>query len=367
MATNGAFLLSRILLQFSDSSEELHEEIIGELSAAAFTPEGSLWVASDEGIGLERLSPIGAAAFGHHQRFPLQNYIALFNRQDEIDIESLDYSDPYLWFSGSHSTKRKKASGKSDASDIERIETIKIDANRYLLGRLPVSNGEPYRSFQPRDSDDPLVAASLEKADAGNVVTEALQNDPHLGPFISFHLPSKDNGLDIEGLAVSGDRLFLGLRGPVLRGAAMLLEIEVQESEQGCLTLRPIGPEGQLYKKHFLGLTGLGVRDLCLHGDDLIILAGPTMQLEGVIRAFRLRGALNLSQESFSELGDGRLELLFDLPFLPGFDHGEGISLYSRMGVENAVLVVYDDPSPERCNGDSAYTRTYFACPKSVF
>ncbi|MGC1954983.1 MAG: DUF3616 domain-containing protein [Gammaproteobacteria bacterium] len=363
MASANAFLLSRVLLQFSESAEESHQDIIGDLSAVALTPDGSLWLASDECLGVERLSPIAAAAYGRHRRFPLQEYVDLFNLDDEIDIEGLDSSDNYLWFTGSHSTKRKKAKGKADASDIERIETIKTDANRYLLGRVPVVNGELYRSYPSQDSAAPLVAATLEKTNTGNVLTEALRDDPHLGPFIKLHLPSKDNGLDIEGLAASHDRLFLGLRGPVLRGAASILELEVQQSDSGVLTLRPIGPEGQLYRKHFLELTGLGVRDLCLQGEDLIILAGPTMQLEGIIRAFRLRGALSLSHESFSQLGDGTLELLFDLPLLPGFDHGEGISLCPMLGVDDAVLVVYDDPAPQRFHGTGAVYADVFRLP----
>jgi hypothetical protein len=363
MASTSAFLLSRVLLQFPEGSQEIAEEIIGQLSAVALTPDGSLWVASDECIGLERLSPTGPAAFGHHRKFPLKEYIELFNLTDEIDIEGLDYSNSYLWFTGSHSKKRKKAKGKSDAKDIERMETIKTDANRYLLGRVPVFNGELYRSYQAQEADERLVAASLEKADTGNVLTQALQNDPHLGPFIRFNLPSKDNGLDIEGLAVSGDRLFLGLRGPVLRGTAIVLELEVQESTPGTLTLRPIGPQGQLYKKHFLELSGLGVRDLCLHGEDLIILAGPTMQLAGDIRAFRLRRALNLSQESFSRLDDGNLEKLFDFPSQRGFDHGEGVALFPIWEVEDALLVVYDKPAPERFHGKSAvYADVFRLC-----
>ena len=48
-----------------------------------------------------------------------------------------------------------------------------------------------------------------------------------------MRLPSKDNGLDIEGLAVLGNRVYLGLRGPVLRGRAIILELELEESEPG--------------------------------------------------------------------------------------------------------------------------------------
>ncbi|MNG03413.1 hypothetical protein D3C84_864920 [compost metagenome] len=35
------------------------------------------------------------------------------------------------------------------------------------------------------------------------------------------------------------------------------------------------------YRKHFFALNGLGFRDLCTSGDDLLILAGPTMDLDG--------------------------------------------------------------------------------------
>lgn len=363
MANASAYLLGRVLLQFSEHTQESNEEIISDLSAAALTPDGTLWVASDECIGVERLSPMEAAAFGHHRRFPFKHYIDLFNLDDEIDIEGLDYSAPYLWFTGSHSTKRKKAKGKSDVTDIERIETIKTDANRYLIGRVPVINGELHRSYQAEESEQCLVAASLEKASTGNVLTDALQDDSHLGPFIKFRLPSKDNGIDVEGLAASGERVFLGLRGPVLRGTAIILEIEVQESKPGTLALRSIGPEGQVYRKHFMDLNGLGVRDLCLQGEDLIILAGPTMQLEGVIRAFRLHGALGLAQQSFSQLDDGRLEVLFDLPFRPGFDHGEGITLFPMLGVKDALLVVYDDPAPDRFHGKNAVHADVFRLP----
>jgi hypothetical protein len=38
-------------------------------------------------------------------------------------------------------------------------------------------------------------------------------------------LPGKDNGFDVEGLAVFGARLFVGLWGPVLCGWAVILEL----------------------------------------------------------------------------------------------------------------------------------------------
>ncbi len=117
-----------------------------------------------------------------------------------------------------------------------------------------------------------------------NLLTRLLEDDPHVGPFLA--IPGKDNGFDIEGLALDGRRLLLGLRGPVLRGWTMLLELAVEPAGDW-LRLAPLDGEGTMLRKHFLQLGGLGVRDLHFAGDDLYILAGPTMVLDGDIRLFR--------------------------------------------------------------------------------
>src|SRR5262249_43259516 len=71
--------------------------------------------------------------------------------------------------------------------------------------------------------------------DNGSDLTDALAKDKHMRAFLS--IPGKDNGFDIEGLAVVGDRIFIGLRGPVLRGWALILELELKEAEGKASTL----------------------------------------------------------------------------------------------------------------------------------
>ena len=339
------FLLSRILLRFKDKSDEL----INELSAATFTPDGSLWLGSDESLTLERLSPIEHCIFGKHKSFFMGDFIELFNDEDEIDIEGISYANNYLWITGSHSTKRGKPKGKSAQKDIKRLASIKTDDNRYLLARIPVLDGELLRSSShPDKPDKKLTAACLQKTETSNILIEALKEDIHLSPFLSLQLPSKDNGLDIEGLAVYGDKIFLGLRGPVLRGWAIILELEVVESEPGVLTLKEIGENGTRYKKHFLDLNGLGVRELCLDGEDLIILGGATMALDGLMRVFCLKGILNHHGDSITSADSKELEILFDLPFTLGCDRAEGLTLFPCLGESDSLLVVYDSPSPSR-------------------
>lgn len=194
------FLLSRILLNF----EARASEVIGDISAAAFTPDGYLWVGSDEMLGVERLEPVGKHSYGNHQRFLLEDYISLLDTESEIDIEGMDYANGYLWLTGSHSTKRKKVKGKNDVKDLDRLATITRDLNRFILARVPVINGELVKSCSLVEGEN-LTAASLQIIDNSNILLEALKEDQHLQPFIQANIPSKDNGLDIEGLAVDNN------------------------------------------------------------------------------------------------------------------------------------------------------------------
>ncbi|MBW4678808.1 MAG: DUF3616 domain-containing protein [Microcoleus vaginatus WJT46-NPBG5] len=336
------FLLSRVLLRFAPE----FTDILGDLSAAALTPDGSLWVASDETTTIERLSQLEPCIFGEHKRFAIGDFIELSNEKDEVDIEGMDYTNHYLWFIGSHSTKRKKTEGNEPEKDIQRLAEVKTELNRYLLGRIPVFKEQLFKSCShPKNSEEKLTAGCLQKTDS---LLTILKNDSHLGSFIAAGIPSKENGFDIEGLAVRGDKVFIGLRGPVLRGWAIILEIEIEEPKPGILALKAIGSEGERYKKHFVQLNGLGVRELCIDGKDLIILAGPTMELEGNLRLFRLKNALELSGNSLFSQESGQLEVLFDLPFILGADHAEGLALFPCLGQPNSLLVVYDSPDVGR-------------------
>ena len=153
-----------------------------------------------------------------------------------------------------------------------------------------------------------LTVARLQGDAQGNLLTEALKKDDHIGPFVRRVLPdgtvegipSKDNGLDVEGLAVSGNRVFLGLRGPVLRGWTVVIELQVTERSAGVFMLDVLGSSGATVRRHFLELDGLGVRDLVMHGKDLFVLAGPTMDLDGPVFIYRWSNALEQGGDSLT-------------------------------------------------------------------
>ncbi|TBW01790.1 DUF3616 domain-containing protein [Azotobacter chroococcum] len=333
----------------------------------------NLWLANDETISLERLTRLAdagqdACRYGRHRQFPLNDYLALPVPPpddpadlEEVDIEGLASAGGYLWLVGSHSLKRKKPK-PGDAPDKARKQLAKVrsDGNRYLLARIPLvdSDGACEPAKRSKQDGQELFAASLKGDDKGNELTAALKNDKHLGPFLA--IPGKDNGFDIEGLAVVGERLFLGLRGPVLRGWAVILEVAVAaDVTASTLRLQPIGPKGCLYRKHFLELGGLGIRDLCLQGDDLLILAGPTMELDGPVSVFRWPGGSSPDDEAM--VPADALQRVLEVPYGEGVDHAEGMTLFAPDGGKaSALLVVHDAAAEERKSGKSAVTADVF-------
>ncbi|MFC6996743.1 DUF3616 domain-containing protein [Rufibacter roseus] len=315
-----------------------------------------LWVSCDERTKVERLKKTGEYTYAEHTTFDLTEYLELPDgNNSEIDIEGMGRAGGYLWIVGSHSLKRRKPKSKdSIEKQINRLTKVKNDPNRYLLARIPLVENPKTGEFtlqkscpDPENGGKTLRAAQLVGTSTTNQLMEAVANDPHLKDFLP--IPGKDNGFDIEGLALHENRIFLGLRGPVLRGWAMLLELQVEDAEQeGYLQLVPVEEDKRLYKKHFLHMSGKGVRELRIKGDDLYFLAGPTMDLDGTIAVYRWPNAIPRTAKGEQVVHRKELEHLFDVPHGSGMTSGqnkaEGLAIYD----DNHLLVVFDSPSALR-------------------
>ena len=345
-----------LILDFEKAiNEQLLDKHIREgVSSITFSGD-YLWVAGDENISIQRLEKMPDGNYGNAVTFFLRDFVSLPSLKEEADIEGMEVAENYLWLAGSHSYKRKKMRADKDpAGEFERLAKVSLDPNRNLLARIPLVKDEQGAYVLKKecpDPDDPtktLRAAKLQHTKRKwSQLTSLLKNDEHLKHFIG--LPGKDNGLDIEGLAVQGKKVFLGLRGPVLRGWAIVLEMEPEEGEDGMLKLKRAPTSGEFYKKHFLQLKGMGIRELLTDGDDLIILAGPTMDFDGTMEVYRWKAGTQ--QEESRVVGQKDMESLLVLPphgSEQGVNKAEGLALHK----DGRLLIAYDSPDSSRKIGD---------------
>lgn len=337
--------LDQVALTFSDWRPLRHVEdpLQKDLSAVARVGD-SLFLACDETASVERLRRLEDGSFGDHRHYTLNDFVDLpGGAEGEMDIEGLCVEGGFLWIVGSHSLKRcKPKRDESDADEaLKNMESVEREPNRYFLGRVPLVEEAP-GLFIPARSDEKRQAAWVKFGKKRSALARWLADDPHLGQFLK--IPSKENGFDVEGLAVRGSRIWLGLRGPVLRGHAVVLGLDIKEQAPGRLKARRIDG-GRRYRKHLLDTRGLGIRDMRFEGDDLLLLVGPTMSLEGPAFVLRWCGAFN--DAGSGVVDPSRIEVVAELPYQLHADHPEGIDLWPEGG-QGALLVIYDAPAPER-------------------
>ena len=340
------------VLRFDSGLNDDALEAVRDNVSAIVNDRDHLWLGGDEGTSIHRMTRQRSGNFGDHVTFELKDILRLpAPAEEEIDIEGLDLDGGYLWLIGSHSAKRKKTDkDRTLPENLKRLTKVELEGNRLTLARVPLDG-----TSTPVEKHGRLTAARLAGDVRANLLTTALQKDHHLGRFVPRAMPdgsvqgipSKDNGFDVEGLAVTGNRVFLGLRGPVLRGWALVIELRVAEAAPGQLTLEALGAGGEPYLKHFLPLQGLGVRDLVIHGRDLLVLAGPSMDLDGPVFVYRWQGGLKQSADSIAAKKD--LTTVVTVPFGVTKDHAEGLSLVTDS--PPSVLVCYDSPAKSRIRG----------------
>ncbi|WP_020652397.1 DUF3616 domain-containing protein [Massilia niastensis] len=368
-----------VLLEFHPERDNLtkDKELRDGLSVA-LRMGNTLWLANDESLSVERLTlaaedSTGKSSFTRdHRQFALHDFLPLplppsgesAEEINEADIEGLACDNKYMWLTGSHSLRRKQPRADDGAKKAQkRLASVSSDGNRYLLARIPIVEEEGGYTLvkETGQKGKQRTAAMLRGDQHGNELTALLKEDEHFGPFLA--IPGKDNGFDIEGLAIAGRHLLLGLRGPVLRGWAAIVEVALVDEGPGLLRLAPLDGDERMYRKHFLDLGGLGIRDLCVQGKDLLILAGPTMDLDGPVHVYRWPGGAQPDKETV--VPADKLERVLALPYGEGVDHPEGMTLFeSRGGAEEALMVVHDAASASRQIGESILVADVFPLPR---
>lgn len=184
----------------------------------------------------------------------------------EIDLEGVTTHDDCVVAIGSLSRKRARIKPSHDLGKaLERLGKVTTAS-----GGKRTHSDHAYR-LRPRLVDGRLVVDLVDRIE----VRSRLAKLDLLAPFAD--LPSKDNGLDAEGLALHDGHFYLGLRGPVLRGYALLVRLSRQLDQPRLLPV---------------DLGGWGVRAVTSAGArGLWVVSGPTMVHPGPFTLWRVEPA----------------------------------------------------------------------------
>ncbi|WP_421857094.1 DUF3616 domain-containing protein [Oricola sp.] len=333
----------QVALQFRVEKPLKDRRPMGKDISALAVVGNTLFCASDEYASLERLVLDPATGdFGSHETFRIADFFDLPDRRkDELDIEGLAIADGYLWISASHAKRRRPPRDKD--RKVGDIAKPKWDGNRGVLGRVPLvdkGNGvfrPKRRTKAPGNSKWRSAAAIIDREDGEGGIRGLVEKDRLLKPFMN--VPAKENGFDIEGLAVVGKRVFLGLRGPAVGGRALIVELKLKPGGKG--GLKPGKIDGEHYRLHAFDLGGYAMRDLLVRDGRLVILTGPTQSIEGYQRVI----VTDVPKKKARILGRTALATLITLDLLEGCDRAEAIA---PMPGGDGLLVAYDAPCPRR-------------------
>lgn len=173
-------------------------------------------------------------------------YIRLRNEKDkgDPDAEGAAYDAGYFYVTGSH--------GRSRNSD-------KPNDSSYLVFRFKV---DPATGKTPFEISDEKVVGVESSGNLRGVLASAVP----INQF--FDKPLNEGGLNVEGLAIKGGRMFIGFRGPSINKSAFILSVDANAVFNGP------PPSSAQTSELPLG-ENVGIRDLASVEDGLLVLSGP--------------------------------------------------------------------------------------------
>jgi len=290
-------------------------DIVGQLSGIAVAPSGHLWTVSDEERTIECLAP-ARGAYKLSRQIRIDDLVAGIP-PGELDLEAIAIEGRHLWVAGSHGKVRVKPSDAEHDRGV-LLADIRARENRHLLARFRFDDVDPTILTRPRYL--PLTGSGS--------LRDWLKGDAWLGRFLE--LPSKENGLDIEGVTPWDGALMLGCRGPLLDSMAVVIALSLEEPQANHAF------RIQRHALHFLDLGGLGIRDLAADAGGIIVIAGPVTDARTPFRLFRWTpGNANLVTKP---------ELIGELP-----SEGEKPEGVCHLG--SGLILLHDSPSRDRISG----------------
>lgn len=186
----------------------------------------------------------------------------------ELDGEGVAYAVGNFYVIGSHGHPRDKKHKLDPVKDAEQIAAKIAASSKLVRVRVDPANG----AIAPGGAADVTATPKLR---------DLIAAEPVLAKSMDQRLDN--NGVTIEGIAIQGDRLFVGFRGPFLDGdMAPVLSASLGfffdgKPADAKLHRLPLGPKN-------------GVRDLAVTGSGLLVLAGPSPDVVGRYSIYRWDG-----------------------------------------------------------------------------
>ena len=183
------------------------------------------------------------------------------NDGGELDIEGIAVDGNFIYVIGSHSFRRNQTSSK---------KSYKKNRKTFNKGKI---EEEPSRDWLHRievnQQAQPVAKMSISLRDV-------ISNHKALKAF--SEIPSKENGVDIEGIAVDDGWLYAGFRGPVFRDNYVpILKFKFDQHENSANLL-------------FVKLEGGGIRDMARVEDGFLLVSGPVGDAPGPYQVYHWNG-----------------------------------------------------------------------------
>ena len=183
------------------------------------------------------------------------------NDGGELDIEGIAVDGNFIYVTGSHSFRRNKTRSK---------KSVKWNHKTFNQGKI---KDEPSRDWLHRievnQQVQPVAKMSISLRD---VISD------HKALKTFSEIPSKENGVDIEGIAVDDGWVYVGFRGPVfLDNYVPVLKFKFDQHEKSAKLL-------------LVKLDGGGIRDMASVQDGFLLVSGPVGDAPGPYLVYHWNG-----------------------------------------------------------------------------
>lgn len=275
-----------------------------------------LVIGSDEAVGIDSnenyIQLLGKTDNGYAVH---KNLLLLQGDQaegKELDIEGIAVEGDYAYIVGAHCLKRQKVKkARSQEKNRKKFQADRLEEER--------NRNWLYRVRLDKEGNE------LERQRIS--LREIIRQDPVLDPF--SRIPSKENGIDIEGIAAKDGWLHVGFRGPVLR-----------ENYVPVMKLKFDDPE-KTNELLYVQLGGRGIRDITKISDGFLILAGPVGDGEDSYQLYSWDGQSVIPGKDLKDVEQGRIHLLGDITS-PEKGKAEGVAVLREEETGYQLILAYD-------------------------